>query len=235
MEDPAEDQPARPARYDGWADWYDEYLTAPLYKEMPAQLARLVGPGRGRCLDLGCGTGVDLPVLEPLGWSVIGVDLSADQLRLASDRWQLLVQADVSNLPFPSEGFQCCTSVLTLTDFDDVGAFFREAYRVLARSGRLVVIGTHPCFVGPFVEMEGGAEGVVKIHPGYHEARRTFVGPGIGNGIRAKVGVRHVPLAELLNELVGAGFQLERVEELGDGTVPWLFAFVASKPFETGT
>jgi hypothetical protein len=37
-------------------------------------------------------------------------------------------------------------------------------------------------------------------------------------------------LAELLNKLVEAGLQLVSVEELGDGTVPWLFAFVASKP-----
>jgi hypothetical protein len=33
----------------------------------------------------------------------------------------------------------------------------------------------------------------------------------------------------MLNKLVQAGFQLVRVEELGDGSVPWLFAVVASK------
>jgi predicted TPR repeat methyltransferase len=46
-------------------------------------LARLLGPGAGRCLDLGCGTGVAVPVLDGLGWRVVGVDLSRDQLRVA--------------------------------------------------------------------------------------------------------------------------------------------------------
>jgi ubiquinone/menaquinone biosynthesis C-methylase UbiE len=230
MDNSAENQAGIVARYDGWAEWYDEYLTAPLYEEIQAHLARLVGPGRGLCVDLGCGTGVHLAVLGSLGWSVIGVDLSADQLRLASNRWSLLVQADVCDLPIASERLECCVSALTLTDLDDVGPFFAETFRVLARSGRLVVIATHPCFVGPFVTMEGSAEGVARVHPGYRETRRTFVGPGIGQGIRSRVGVRHVPLAELLNKLVEAGLQLVRVDELGDGTVPWLFAFVASKP-----
>lgn len=225
MVDSTEDQPGRVARYDGWADWYDEYLATPIYEKIPAHLADLVGPGRGLCVDLGCGTGAHLGVLGSLGWSVIGVDLSADQLRLASGRWPLVVQADVCDLPFASERLECCVSVLTLTDFDDLGPFLAETARVLARRGRLVVIATHPCFVGPFVQMEGGADGIAKIHPGYRETRRTFA----GQGIRSKVGVRHVSLAEMLNKLVEAGLQLVRVEELGDGSVPWLFAFVASK------
>jgi SAM-dependent methyltransferase len=229
MADSTENQLGRVARYDGWADWYDEYLTTPIYEKMPTHLADLVGRGRGLCVDLGCGTGAHLAVLGSLGWSVVGVDLSADQLRLASDRWPLVVQADVCDLPFASERLECCVSVLTLTDFDDVGLFFAETARVLARRGRLVVVATHPCFVGPFAKMEGGAEGIARIHPGYRDTDRTFVGPGIGHGIRSKVGVRHVPLAEMLNKLVQAGFQLVRVEELGDGSVPWLFAFVASK------
>jgi SAM-dependent methyltransferase len=79
MADSTENQLGRIARYDGWADGYDEYLTTPLYEKMPAHLARLVGRGRGLCVDLGCGTGVHLAVLGSLGWSVIGVDLSADR------------------------------------------------------------------------------------------------------------------------------------------------------------
>ncbi len=77
--------------------------------------------------------------------------------------------------------------------------------------------------------MEQGPDGVAHIYPGYRHTERVFEGPGIGQGIRSKVGVRHVPLSELLNKLVSAGFQLLLVEELGDGTIPWLFAFVAKK------
>ena len=107
--------------------------------------------------------------------------------------------------------------------------FFREVERVLVPGGRLVVITTHPCFVGPFVKMEGGTSGVATIHPGYWDTERVFQGPGIGPGIRSRVGVRHVPLSELLNKLVVSELSLERVEELGKGPVPWLLALVATK------
>ena len=61
------------------------------------------------------------------------------------------------------------------------------------------------------------------------DTQRVFEGPGIGAGIRSRVGVRHVPLSELLNKLVASELHLERVEELGKGTVPWLLALVATK------
>ncbi len=219
---------SRVARYDGWADWYEEYLSGPFYENVPSDLARLVGSGSGLCLDVGCGTGVHLQLLRSLGWSVIGVDVSADQLRLARGRSSMISQADACVLPFPPGLFECSVSVLTLTDFDDVGPFFVEASRVLERQGRLVVVASHPCFAGPFATMEEGT-GVAKIYPGYRDTQRVFEGPRLGEGIRSKVGVRHVPLAELFNKLLAAGFQLICVEELGNGTVPSLLAFVASK------
>ena len=217
------------AHYDGWAEWYNEYLSRSLYEPVPGHVGRLVGEGDGYCLDAGCGTGVHLEVLSDLGWSVVGIDMSRDQLRLACTRTPHVIQGDVDFLPFPSGLFARCVSVLTLTDFDDVAPFFHEAARILHPEGRLVVVATHPCFIGPFTRMEGGDDGVAHIYPGYQHTERVFEGPGIGAGVRAKVGVRHVPMSELLNKLVAAGFQLALVEELGDGTVPWLFAFVAKK------
>ena len=48
--------PTPPARYDGFADWYDENL-APYAEAAGQDLLALLGSGPGRCLDLGCGTG----------------------------------------------------------------------------------------------------------------------------------------------------------------------------------
>jgi SAM-dependent methyltransferase len=217
------------ARYDGWADWYDAYVQGSLYRDVPNHLARFIGRGSGVCIDAGCGTGVHLALLRSLGWMVAGVDVSRDQLRLAARRCRSVVQGDVAGLPFSGGVASRVVSVLTLTDFDDVGPFFVEAHRVLAPGGKLVVISTHPCFVGPFVKMEGGAEGVAVVYPGYRLTERVFAGPGIGSGVRSRVGVRHVPLSEWLNKLLASKLQVEHVEELGNGTVPWLLALIASK------
>ncbi len=217
------------ARYDGWTDWYDAYLQQPAYSDVPAHVLRHVGVGAGICIDAGCGTGVHLETLASLGWSVIGLDVSACQLRLAIQRWPVVVQADVARMPFPDAFVARVVSVLTLCDFDDVEPFFREVDRILIPGGRLVVITTHPCFVGPFVKTPAGAREVVTIHAGYRNTQRLFAGPGIGDGIRSKVGVRHVPLAELLNKLVTSGLNVERVEEIGKATVPWLLALIAVK------
>jgi SAM-dependent methyltransferase len=148
---------------------------------------------------------------------------------LAARRGRSVVQGDVAGLPFNGGVASRVVSVLTLTDFDDVGPFFVEAHRVLAPGGKLVVISTHPCFVGPFVKMEGGAEGVAAVYPGYRVTERVFAGPGIGSGVRSRVGVRHVPLSELLNKLLASKLQVEHIEELGNGTVPWLLTLIASK------
>jgi SAM-dependent methyltransferase len=73
------------ARYDGHADWYDSTFGY-LSDASAGLLARLLGPaapGEPICLDLGCGTGLHFDAVPGAGYTVVGVDLSADQLRLA--------------------------------------------------------------------------------------------------------------------------------------------------------
>ena len=103
--------------------------------------------------DLACGTGINLRRLTDAGWTVTGVDLSADQLRLARQREPTgaeLVQADVTALPFEETSFDAVACSLLHTDVGDFAAVCREAARVLRPSGRLAYVGIHPCFVGPF-------------------------------------------------------------------------------------
>ena len=72
------------ARYDGLADWYEATLLGdPL---VPDTALRLLGAGPGRLLDVGCGTGFHTVRFAEAGWSVVGIDPSDDQLRLARGR-----------------------------------------------------------------------------------------------------------------------------------------------------
>jgi len=220
-------------RYDGIADWYDQCISndaRPLTDLALATLGELLGPGHGRCLDLGCGGGIAIPTIASLGWSVVGVDESAEQLRVATDRAggiaEQLLRADAASMPFEDGSFDAVASMFLHTDVDDIASVFGEAARVLRSGGRLAYVGTHPCFVGHFIEPDRDRW---ILHPGYAVAGWHRSGPGLGDGVRGRVGVRQVPLAELLNALIGAGFVLDKVAEAGAADPPSLLGFVARR------
>jgi ubiquinone/menaquinone biosynthesis C-methylase UbiE len=128
------DEQMASARYDSVADWYDQQVAWSTAAAAPL-IARLAGRGSGWCLDVGCGTGVHLAALAEAGWSVVGVDASADQLRMARRRAGPgvagLVQADAARLPFPSGSCPLVVSAFTHTDVEDFTSLVREARRIL--------------------------------------------------------------------------------------------------------
>lgn len=65
----------------------------------------------GAILDAGCGDGYGSRKLAELGYKVVGVDLSAEMISSAQDKFhpQLdlsFIQGDILNLPYPKESFQ---------------------------------------------------------------------------------------------------------------------------------
>jgi ubiquinone/menaquinone biosynthesis C-methylase UbiE len=101
---------ATTARYDGLADWYDEY-NGPAAEHHGAELLHLLGPGTGPCLDLGCGTGHYFAAIRASGRTPVGLDRSADQLRLARGRDPHVIQADAAALPFAAGAFPTVTAL----------------------------------------------------------------------------------------------------------------------------
>jgi ubiquinone/menaquinone biosynthesis C-methylase UbiE len=116
-----------------------------LYDAAMAILERLgLGPWRlwlaegasGRTLDLGCGTGRNLPLL-PAGARAVGVDPCAQSLGRARRRAPaaLLVQARAEALPFRDGAFDTVASGLVLCSVIDPPAAAAEMLRVLAPGG----------------------------------------------------------------------------------------------------
>jgi SAM-dependent methyltransferase len=202
------------ARYDGVADWYDrELATAELGLSAQRVVMRLLGEGDGRLLDVGCGGGALAAALTDRGWAVTGVDVSDDQLRLARKRGVDAVLTDATDLPFADAAFDAAVSVFTHTDMDDFAGAVQEIARVLRPGAPFVYLGVHPCFIGPHSRFIRG-EGVPELFPGYRETERYTEAPGISpEGLRAKVGAVHLPLAAFVHAFLDAGLRIDRFEE----------------------
>jgi ubiquinone/menaquinone biosynthesis C-methylase UbiE len=212
------------ARYDSIADWYDAvFATSELGTAARGIVLRLLGPGSGRLLDVGCGGCTHAVVFAEHGWTVVGVDVSPAQLRLAQQRGVDVVEADAAALPFDSASFDAVVSMFTHTDVDDFAAVLREVARVLRPGGAFVYLGVHPCFVGPHAFVYDRE--VPELHPGYRDTMHRAEAPGIwGAGLCAKVGARHLPLGLFMETFLDAGLMLERFEEPKGREYPHLLA-----------
>ena len=222
------------AAYDEIADWYErEFLVGRRAGGRPdadplgvdRALRDLLGPGGGTCLEIGCGTGVHAGTVRELGWTPVGVDLSAGMLRHARGRLAT-ARADAERLPVRNGAVPAAVAVMVHTDMPAYPAVLAEAARVLRPGGVLVHVGVHPCFCGGFADRQD--PDAVVIAPGYldgHWTRASWT----DQGVRARVGATHRPLPELLQAFLDAGLTLERFAE-GGAPTPAVLAVRARKP-----
>jgi ubiquinone/menaquinone biosynthesis C-methylase UbiE len=101
----------------------------------------LVRPARGCTLEVGCGTGRNLP-LYPSDVSVVGLDPDLRSLARARRRAPHvpLIAARVEALPFRAETFDTVVSGLVFCSVEDPAQGLRELRRVLREGGRLQML-----------------------------------------------------------------------------------------------
>jgi ubiquinone/menaquinone biosynthesis C-methylase UbiE len=125
---------------------YDPFLWASERAGMSALRGRLVSTAKGRVLELGAGTGLNIPhypsAITELVVSEPDPGMTARLRRRSLMRWTPteVVQAEAERLPFDAESFDTvvCTFVLCTTP-DPVRALL-EARRVLTKEGRLIFL-----------------------------------------------------------------------------------------------
>ncbi len=97
-----------------------------------------------RVLDVATGTGMVAQALrDRYGCAVVGIDQSADMLRLARTRdgvYESVVQGRAESLPFPDASFDHLTFTYLLRYVDDPAATMRELGRVVKPGGRVAMV-----------------------------------------------------------------------------------------------
>lgn len=104
---------------------------------------RAVGAARGRILEIGVGSGLNLPLYQT-GTNVVGLDPSATLLSMAreatTDRAQTiqLIEGSAESIPLPDHEFDTVVTTWTMCSIPDLPKALAEVRRVLKDDGRLV-------------------------------------------------------------------------------------------------
>src|SRR6266508_979247 len=104
---------------------------------------RIVSQARGRVLEIGIGSGLNLPLYGDQVASVYGIDPSAGLLRRAGKQRATkaaLVEASAELIPFDSGVVDTVVTTWTLCTIPQVISALREMRRVLRREGRLLFV-----------------------------------------------------------------------------------------------
>jgi ubiquinone/menaquinone biosynthesis C-methylase UbiE len=149
---------------------YDPFLAWGERAGMREVRRRALAGARGRVLEVGAGTGLNLALYPPTVQSLTLADPEAPVLARLRRRAQRLgrapdvVQAPAEALPFPDHGFDTVVCTLVLCTVRDLPASLRELRRVLAPGGQLL-----------FVEHVRASEpGLARWQDRLHEPWRRF-------------------------------------------------------------
>lgn len=130
--------------YRKFSRYYDACLN-PLLDPLRHEVRRLaIQTAPGRILDICCGTGRQLKILDGLGVGLTGVDLSPDMLAVARKKTSpqvALVLADGGRLPFGDNSFEIAVVTLALHEKNATcrDELMAEARRVVAPKGAFLV------------------------------------------------------------------------------------------------
>jgi SAM-dependent methyltransferase len=187
-------------------------------RRMPILLGWLHLEDGERVLDVACGTGFELELMQALRRvRAVGVDAAAKPLGAARQRdaEAALARAALGALPFAAAAFDKVLCAETLEHVRDDAAALRELWRVLRPGGRLALSVPHADF--PFAW-----DPVSRV--------RWAVGaPILNRGGIVGIGTGHLRLywpEQLRGVVTAAGFTVERLELATHYAVPFAHQLV---------
>jgi phosphatidylethanolamine/phosphatidyl-N-methylethanolamine N-methyltransferase len=146
--------------YARWAPVYDVVFSLILRPGRKAAAAAAERPG-GRVLDVGVGTGLELPMFDPRT-RLVGVDLSEPMLRRAQRRVgagalrnvEGLIVMDAMRLAFPDGHFDAAVAPYVLTVVPEPRATLDELVRVVKPGGEIILVNHVGAEAGPMAALE---------------------------------------------------------------------------------
>lgn len=135
----------------GWSGWlfaamYDRMLAGVEQAGLADQRARLLQSARGRVVEIGAGTGANLPFYGEAVESLTVTEPESPMARRLARRLRELacpaelVAAPAEDLPLPDSAFDTAVSTLVLCTVHDPLRALREVRRVLKPGGQLLFL-----------------------------------------------------------------------------------------------
>lgn len=100
-------------------------------------------PKGARILDIGCGDGFHLDLLQRFGdpsWQLVGVDVSEQAVSVARKRGLTVHQGRISEAGLPAASFDLVIMIATIEHVDDPAGVIEAASRLLTPHGRAVIV-----------------------------------------------------------------------------------------------
>jgi SAM-dependent methyltransferase len=207
-----------PDLWEDHAQWWIDGFTEgadPEYTEQILPLAESELSGFERVLDVGCGDGQISRLIAGGGASVVGVDPTWNQIRVARQRGggAVYVRSGAAELPFADASFDAVVACLVFEHIDDVDGAIAEVSRLLRPGGRFSFFLNHPLLQTP-------GSGWIDDHTIDPPEQYWRIGPYLVEQdtveqVEPGVFIRfvHRPLSRYLNALAEHGLVLERMVE----------------------
>jgi demethylmenaquinone methyltransferase/2-methoxy-6-polyprenyl-1,4-benzoquinol methylase len=117
-----------------------------IIRGLRGKVAKKVRIKNARILDAACGTGNQSIAFAEAGFSVVGIDLSPDMLRLATKKGKdydiKFICGDATNINFPDSSFDVSSVSFGLHDMPQEVALaaLREMIRVTKSNGQIIIV-----------------------------------------------------------------------------------------------
>ncbi len=108
------------------------------FEDTSAMLNRMF-PEKGKLLDVGCGYGHFIEIMNNYGWSAIGIDPSSKTIDYAKQKKLVVMETTIDDAEFPDSFFDAVTAFYVLEHLIDPLAALKKIFMMLKAGGVLVL------------------------------------------------------------------------------------------------